>query len=464
MRSRPDVVVVVLDCARAFDVSHVTPAGASTTPTIDRLGEESLTFAQATSTSCWTLPGHASLFTGLMPSRHGAHELSLRLPTDVPTLAELLAAAGYLTLGVTCNDLVTSVTGLDRGFAWLVEERDALPAACSSLAGHLVARVGALRQQLQRHHARRRFAHDHGGRRANQLLHKALRRLPPERPLLLFVNYLETHLPYQPPDDALLPFLPPGASLEEARKLDQITMSKEAETSEGDLALLHALYRGALRYADSLVSELLAQLRAAGRLEHSLLVVTSDHGENLGDHGLMDHHCSLHESVLRVPLVVRFPGATEVGVRQDLATLLDVLPTVCEVVGLPTPPTQGESLAAPLQRSFAVAEYLAPHPDVRTNAHRQSMVDLGRHERGLRSIRTATCKYISASDGRHELYDLAADPMETVNLYDGHPERIELARLLARWEATEGGLPLGPAQADADLVARLAALGYIDEH
>lgn len=462
MRALPDVIVIVIDCARAFDVFHVSPAGISTTPTLDRLAQQSLVFSQATSTSCWTLPGHGSLFTGLMPSRHGGHELSLRLPQGPPTLAELLSGAGYLTVGVTCNDLVARVTGLDRGFSWFIEERDALPSASTSFGRQLLARAGPIRRRLQRRHAAHRFVYDHGGSRANELLKAALRKVPSDRPLFLFVNYLETHLPYQPPPETLSPFLPPGLTVEDANRLDQMTMADDPETSERNGMLLHALYRGALRYADSLVGQLLTLLEAAGRLESSLVVVTSDHGENIGDHGLMDHHCSLHDSVIRIPMLLRFPGATDVGERHDLASLLDIVPTVCDFVGLPTPPTQGESLTSPVHRPYTVAEYLAPHPAVRSNAHRQRGAGLARHERGLRSIRTATRKYISASDGRNELYDLATDPRETVNLYEGPPESIDLARLLKRWELAERSIPIAPPEPNAELIERLTVLGYIE--
>jgi len=122
LSERPDVIVVVLDTARTFDVSAIWPDGPSTTPALERMAAECLVFPQATTPSCWTLPARASLFTGLTPSRHGAHELSMRLPDWPPTLAEVLSDAGYQCIGVCCNDLVCPETGSTRGFARFLEE------------------------------------------------------------------------------------------------------------------------------------------------------------------------------------------------------------------------------------------------------------------------------------------------------------------------------------------------------
>ena len=464
---RPDVIVVVLDTARSFDVSAVWDEGPQTTPVLDRLAAECLVFPQATAPSPWTLPSHASLFTGLLPSRHGAHEVSMRLAEDgPPTLAELLGAAGYETVGVCCNDLVSPATGLTRGYARFVEERDALPGGIDHTLGErMVGRVAALRRRADQRHRRERRALDHGGARATALVERVLRSVPRERPLHLFVNYLETHLPYSPADEHALPYLPAGAGLPEARAVNQLPLDHVtgvARHGDRDWELLRGLYRGAMHYVDSLVGRLLGMLDAAGRLDGALLVVTSDHGENIGDHGLMDHQCSLNDTVLRVPLLVRLPGASQRGRRDDLAQLVDVLPTVGEVTGVATPPVQGESLLRPLQREHAIGEYLAPHVILSELKRTRPDIDVTPWDRGLRSIRTATRKYISATDGRNELYELDADPYERNNLYGGHPDELRLSRALRRWEQSNDAVALAGQSVDAAITERLSALGYID--
>jgi arylsulfatase A-like enzyme len=390
----------------------------------------------------------------------------MRLAADgAPTLAELLGAEGYTTLGVCCNDLVSPATGLTRGFATFIEERDALPGGIDhTLAERAAGRLGPLRRRLQARHLARRRARDHGGERATRLLERALRTVPRDRPLHLFVNYLESHLPYSPSDTHALPYLPGGA-LAQARAVNQLPLDHvtgAARHGEQDWALLRGLYRGAVHYVDELVGRVLAMLRAAGRLDNALLVVTSDHGENIGDHDLMDHQCSLHETVLRVPLLLRLPGAAQRGRRDDLAQLTDIVPTVCEVAGVAAPPTQGESLLLPLQRSHAIAEYLAPHVILEQLRRTRPDVDLTPWDRGLRSIRTATRKYVAATDGRNEFYDLAADPWELDNRFGEHPDELAMARALRRWEHSNRAADLSGDRVDAEITERLSALGYID--
>ena len=461
------MVVVVLDTARTFDVSAVWDEVPRTTPVLDRLASECLVFPQATAPSPWTLPSHASLFTGLLPSTHGAHEHSMRLSEDgPPTLAEILGAAGYETLGGCCNALVSPATGLTRGFARFLEERDALPGGLDhTVSERVIGRVKSLRRRAEARHRQARHAVDHGGARATRLVERVLASVPRDRPLHLFVNYLEPHLPYSPPGDHAHPFLPPDATLDDARAVNQSPfdhVTGAVRHDERDWALMRALYRGAIQYVDALVGRLLAILDAAGRLDGSLLVITSDHGENIGDHGLMDHQCSLHDTVLRIPLMVRVPGGSDHARRDDLAQLIDIVPTVCEVVGTEAPTTQGESLLRPLRRTHAIAEYLAPRfiLDEARRAHPD--LDTTLWDRGLRSIRTATRKYIAATDGRNELYDVADDPYERTNLFGGHPDELELARTLRRWEQTTSAVALGGHTVDHAITERLSALGYIE--
>lgn len=465
-RRLPDVLVVVLDTARTFDVSTVWPDGPLTTPHLDELAEQSLVFPQATSPSCWTLPGHASMFTGLLPSRHGAHELSMRLAADgPPTMAELLQRAGYLTAGVSCNDLITHDTGLTRGFELFVEERDAVPDGLrGTVAERAARRIPALRRRLQSRHAQHRMDRDHGGLRATALCGRLIRQLPPDRPLFLFVNYLESHLPYAPSDELARAYLPEGVGVADARGVNQSPLDHadgSVQHDQRDWDILRGLYRGAVRYVDMLVHRLLTEHRRV-RGEDALVIVTSDHGENIGDHGMMDHQYSLHEQTLRVPLLVRLPGGEQSGVRDDLVQLTDLLDTVCAVTGLEAPPTQGFSLLGKVDREYTIAEYLAPHVILGQLRRTRPEVDWSRLDRGLRAVRTRTRKLITASDGDNEMYAIDSDPYECENRYGSHPDEVRLARILRTWEQSERALPLGRPEMEPAVTERLAALGYID--
>jgi arylsulfatase A-like enzyme len=466
-RRLPDVLLIVLDTARTFDVSAVWGGGPATTPHLDALAERCLVFPEATSPSCWTLPGHASLFTGLLPSRHGAHELSMRLaPDGPPTLAELLREAGYVTAGVTCNDLISAATGLTRGMQHVVEERDAVPAGLrGTVAERAARRLPALRRRLDAQHALHRMDDDHGGARATRLAGRLLRQLPNDQPLFLFVNYLESHLPYHPPEAMARMYLPDGVDMARARGVNQSSLDHHCGTvqhDERDWTVMRALYRAAVRYVDDLLRQLLDDIRAVRGLDDALIVVTSDHGENIGDHGLMDHQFSLHEQVLRVPLLVRLPGGEQAARRDDMAQLTDVLPTVCEVVGIEAPATQGVSLLHAVDREWTIAEYLAPHMVLSGLRVSRPEVDWTPYDRGLRAVRTRTRKLITASDGRNEMYEIDRDPFELDNRYGSHPDEVRLARLLRTWEQSEKAPALGRQEMEPAVTERLAALGYID--
>lgn len=449
-----DVVIVVLDTARAFDVTAGgadTLPGPSTTPVLDVLARESLVFPQATSTSCWTIPGHASLFTGLLPSEHHADEVSLRLGPEVPTLAAALRDAGYLTAGVSCNDLVSASTGLTAGFEHFVELRD--------------LRRDRRREALSRaRRTLRRDPADHGAEAATRVARSIIDETPRSRPLCLFVNYLEPHLPYQPPAAHTRGFLPEGETLARARGINQSPLDFAAGSlvhPPADLAALRALYRAAIHYNDRQVGRLLDALRRRGRFDDTLVVITSDHGENIGDHGLMDHQYSLHDTVLRVPLLVRVPGGAKTGRCDGLAQLTDVCTTVAEATGVPVAGGSGMSLLGAVDRDAAFAEYLPPRFLLTQLEQARPDVDWSRLDRGMRSIRTATRKYIAMSDGRDELYDLEVDPLETANLFGGHADEVTLSlRLRAHAAATR--TPERGASEAPDVLDRLAALGYIE--
>lgn len=466
-RPQTDVIVVVLDTARLFDIGALWPASPDTMPVLGQIARESIRFPECTTPSPWTLPSHASLFTGLSPSRHGATEATLRLGDGPATMAELLGDGGWTTVALSCNDLVAPATGLTRGYVHSVEEREAAPAgiACSPLAA-LATRFGPARRRLERRHAARRHSVDHGGRRANLLARRVLERVRRDRPLHLLVNYLEPHLPYRPPGDLLGEFLPPGIDAPAALRINQSSFAYyagEVRHGEREFAALRALYRAKLRYLDGLLGQLVRMLREAGRWDGALVIVTSDHGENIGDHGLIDHQFSLHDTLLRVPLLVRLPGGTTRCDRAgELAQTTDVLPTVADVCGLSAPDTDGSSLLRRVARTHAVAEYLAPSHLVDEARRRRPEVDWGRFERGLRSVRTATRKYIAASDGRNEMYELDSDPMETRNLFGGHPEEVRLARVLRSWEQKHRASATAATVPDAEVTGRLAALGYVE--
>ena len=437
----PNVLVVVLDTVRDDALGAGDAADARSA--FDRLAGEGIRFTRARSTSAWTLPAHGSLFTGLHPSRHGAHGEHELLTWQQVTLAELLAPT-HETVAFSENPHVTQAKGFAQGFEIFDEtwrRRDRREPTLESVADWLARRS-------------------------------------PERPFFLFVNLMTAHLPYRPPADLAERFLPPEAGateVEAMRAFDErqarLFMSGALRLERPQIEILRALYRADVAAADRRLGALLQAIEAAGELDDTLVVVLSDHGENIGDHALMEHQLCLYESLLRVPLALRLPGEAAAGRGDDSPVqLVDVAPTVLDVVGVPAdrwPPMAGRSLVAGAvdpERAL-VAEYMRPREQRRLFAAVDPAFDFGRFDRRLQSIQVGSWKLIQPEGGPPELYDPEADPGETRNLAGERPEVVaELRRRLEAWNA---GRPPQPAPTDGPSLDEetreaLRSLGYLD--
>ncbi len=458
----PNIVLIVVDTVRADRLScygYPRP----TTPHIDTLCARGIRFDDVSSTSSWTLPAHASLFTGLLPSLHKATQEHTRLDGGPATLAELLGARGYATLGVSANPVVSVGSGLARGFdafaeTWTSEYRAAGLAAMQ-----------------------------HPNRVAVQRL---LEEVPPDEPFFLFVNFIEAHGPYDPPEPHRSRFLrvPPDAPIvasARSRGTAPYYLGR-APISEREFAVLSDLYDGEVARVDELVGELLSYLEESGRMRDTLLVLTSDHGENLGDHGHFRHVFSLYRTTVHVPLVLVLPDGSGAGeVRSEPASLLDLFATLLAAAGAPVPPgSGGRDLRAPPAAADGdapiFAEYYYPLQALElfrdAGPPEETRAVLRPYLRRLRSVEQGGLRFVWSSDGRHELYDLAEDPGEQENLVGAPPlaERqrrldAELDSLVERAggptplpELGSGGPPTGAfGDLDPDSAERLRELGYL---
>jgi arylsulfatase A-like enzyme len=453
----PDVLVVVLDTLRADHVPAATDSPFPT-PTLARLSREGVRLTSMTSTSCWTLPAHASLFTGLSPLAHGAGWERGGLREGIPTLAGRMRDAGWRTAGFSANPWVSRELGLDRGFETFVEadaSRAPRPPWPVRFFPALFARAeGALLFE---------------DKRGRQLTSELLRWLSrgDSRPAFAFVNLLEPHLPYDPPSRYHGALAADGWTLAELESIPQDRLEdlrpdrrRPAREIEG----LRRLYAAEVAYADALLGRIVAALERAGRLDHTLIVVVSDHGENLGDHPPLDHQLGLWDSLVRIPALLRLPAAIAPGtVRRDTTSLEDVPGWVEGFAGLPqTFPGEPWNRS---ERPYTFAAYDRPQP-ILEQIRAALKLDPTPWDRRLYMLRDADRKWIFAGDGRHEAYDLVADPGETRNLAEGGAPpaafRI-LEETLAHLLASRAG-PAAPGEApplDDETLRRLRSLGYV---
>jgi len=277
-----------------------------------------------------------------------------------------------------------------------------------------------------------------------------------ERPFFLFVNFIEAHGPNQPPE--------PYRSAAAGRRIDPREVAAASEhdaatyyldpssITEQDFELLGTLYDGEIAQLDALVGALLDRLEAAGVLDDSVLILTSDHGENFGEHGHFRHIFSLYHDTVRVPLVVVLPDGAHAGERRsDPVALVDLFATILAAGGVALPAADSDArdlfAARPstdAERSI-IAEYYFPLQAMSLFAADEAAASDGplrRYLRRLRSIESDGLRWIWSSDGAHELYDLAADPSETRNLA-GDPRfaarERELRARLESFVAEAGG-------------------------
>ncbi len=401
-RPRTNLLLVTLDTVRADRLGCYGYREAAT-PALDRLASEGALFELAESVAPLTLPAHASILTAQYPPRHGVRDNSdYRLPASAWTLAEHCAARGYHTAAVVGSVILSAAQGLDQGFAAYDEPRGK-PAP--GLLGTNVLYSPIVE------------------RPAEAVTGAALSLLPAE-PFFLWVHYFDAHADYSPPS----PF-------------------KERFATRP--------YDGEIAYVDSQLGRLLDALRAKGILSRTLVVVVGDHGESLGEHGEATHGILTYDATLRVPLLMRLPGAVPAGRRvRDLVSEVDVAPTVTELLGLP----RMESAEG---RSFAAVARGGKLPP-REPAYSETIY--GERAYGwapLRSLRDATRRFIDAPEP--EIYDLSRDPGELRNLAASRPDEVRSWR--SRLESTLRiiGMPDSDAGSpmDAEQRARLESLGYV---
>jgi len=403
------VVVVTIDTLRADRLGCYGNREVAT-PNLDRLAREGAIAPDANVPTPITRPSHVSIFTGLYPAQHGIRDnISRALAPDVPTLAEAYKAAGFETAGFVSSIVLSRQSGLGRGFDTFSDQFELGPDAHDEarfldiLEKRGDVAVADAIAWLERHASARTFA---------------------------WVHLYDPHAPYAPPE--------PYASRYADRPYD-----------------------GEVAWSDELVGRLDAALARLGIRDRTLVAVTADHGEALGEHGELVHGFFLYEATLRVPLLMRGPGIRPGTRIPVVARSVDLFPTLLELSGVPAPKTRrvlaGRSLAAAmrggnraLDEAPAFAESLTPR------------IHYGWSD--LRSVRDGRWKFVLAP--RPELYDLARDPGERHDLAADEPARARALRaaLEQQLRSEESALSAGasrPGDVPLDLVERLGALGYV---
>ncbi|HEX9639541.1 MAG TPA: sulfatase [Acidobacteriota bacterium] len=427
------VVLIVLDAAAAKHF-HSYGYHRPTTPNLDRLAEEGTLFERAYAPAAFTLGSVGSILTGHYPESHGVIHPHLKLPPPAATLAEILRQAGYKTASLIGNHHAGATFGYHQGFevqeVWRIRPRSKgqfVPASYDNYAENLLPAI-------------ERFV---AGQRG--------------QPLFLYLHFREPHSPYWPPQpyDRLFPTRYRGTISGERREMVALERGLLVNPAEV-LEHLVALYDGNLAYVDAQVGRALEILRRHRLYQRSWIIVTADHGESFLEHGEMRHSSSVYEQNVHIPLLMKFPAAEPRGQARvrELASLVDLLPTVAAGLGLEVPATvQGTDLRT-----------LVFHPGV---SPRRTVLALTVPQYDGAALIGERYKLISMPlERRVELYDLRRDPNETDNLAARAPLRAglmlqELRALRARHRALRPWSP-GEAVIDSETREALRALGYVN--
>ncbi len=403
--SQLNVVIITVDTLRA---DHLACYGDKQirTPNMDRLAQSGARFTQAFTPVPITLPAHTCLFTGSYPIATGMHDFSgNRLSPNVPTLATVLHARGYVTAAFVSAAVLDSRFGLNQGFDTYYDHFNYNAPDAADM--------------------------DEVRRRGDQVTDLALNWLLdrekslPHQPFLLWVHLYDCHAPYQPPE--------PYAS-----------------------RYLGRPYDGAIAFDDAQVGRLLDELEKAGWLSNSIVVLCGDHGEGLGEHGEKTHGFFVYNSTLQVPLLIKIPG-TKPAVINSGVSLVDVMPTLLQALRIQSPPTvQGRSLL-----SLVLGRSGGSH----SNLYGESYLPLLHfHWSQLRSFELHGLHYIDAP--RPELYNTRTDPPELRNLYTerqstGRELHDRLFDFLRLYTPTAGNAAAKKDLTDPALLERLRSLGYV---
>ncbi|MCP4246462.1 MAG: sulfatase [bacterium] len=431
-RPKPNVILITVDTLRA---DHLSCHGhhRATSPQIDRFAAGASRFTRAMATSPWTIPTHGSLLTGKLPFEHGAHTVRVkrpvnnvrRLPLENVTLAEVLAAEGYRTGAFVANN------------------------------GYLGA-GSQFNQGFETYHVDRVY-----GDVLNREVFKWLE-TDPQTPFFLFINYIDTHRPY---NTAPRPgFIDPPPVQDDGQLVDELyhrVMPAIGPVPQDLVAKIKDQYDTSVANVDAQIGALFDRLKTMGRYDETVIVLTSDHGEYFGEHHLVEHSKDVYQEVLWVPMIVK-------GFGQEQGRVIDTPVSSTDVPHLILAEFP-KRLAARYRKLFPDAP--GNHAIICENYYTRAK-DLFNPTWGHRFDRIRTViidwphKFIHSSDDRHELYNLATDPRESNNLLESHGDLAEkLAARIRRVQSLRRRYEDGalPERLTKEQRRRLQSLGYVGQ-
>lgn len=477
--------MVLWDTVRA-DRTSLYGHGRPTTPHLDAFAREAAVYARAVAPGMWTVPSHGSLFTGLPTASHGARVGWLWLDDHHTTMAEWFGTHGYDTFAWSSNPYVSDQTNLLQGFetvrySWRGEEAAKCAAATHAklLPGDRSVEIAPGWQPPAGHAGEGWPEHLTAYKDAGPVIGETFLDWVDDRdgaPFFAYLNLLEAHHPRIPSAEARAAVADPdtvGLGLATDASLFRIMAAMEGKGSftDAELAAIAATYDATLWDLDRATDAIVEGLRARGILDDTIVVVTSDHGENLGERGMFDHRWDLHQTLVHVPLVIRWPRGVPAGRIAPPVSTGHLYGTLVRLAGLP-----GPDLGYPLpelgSETEVFSELEAPTPRLPEIRAAFPGLDPGRWQVRFQAVFEGPWKLLRASDGRSWLHDLDLDPGERTAL-DRPDVAGSLREALVRWDRDRprydarlrvpSDRPGNPLRPDPSLRDQLRQLGYTEE-
>jgi arylsulfatase A-like enzyme len=435
----PNILLIVVDTLRG-DRLGVNGNPRGLTPFLDQLGARGTVFTNAYAPTSWTCPSVASLFTSRYASQHHVDRFEASIADSEVTLAEILAGRGYVGGGFSANLRMLEANGYGQGFAsWHAYARDE--------GGGVKPRGALLRRQ-------------------------SLTWLQPvlqngKQPVLLYLQYMEPHSPYEPGEPYRSRFVHETAPVSDDVARAKLTESKPLLPAE--IERLAQLYDGEVAAVDAEIRTLFDALEPSGFLRHAVVVISADHGEEFGEHGVMTHGTTLFNGVMHIPLIVVAPGYPAGRVVDDAVSLVDVAPTLLELTGTePAPTFEGRSLVPLLRSALAPPALWARMVDIVQGhdviAEIEPHGEAGDMRKHSQAIVRGSRKLLVDPRGDTALFDLYSDPGETTPL--GGASADLASRMLSALAQRHGELKTRAAASgnirpiDAATKEQLRGLGY----
>ena len=458
----PNILLITMDTVRA---DHLSVYGyeRDTAPHLREFARGATVYNNAVAASDMTLPSHASIFTGLYPSWHGAYAAApdflygRPLPSTAATLAEALRAKGYWTAAVVANhSFLQAAMGLAQGFAvW----KHNMPVHLSTSDRPFYLREGA-RNLLSMTMSTAAF--DGYFLRAADINRDAFAMLEQAQnhgSFLLFLNYMDAHIPLVPPPPFRDRFPGRDPDFRPAKRHQDLTNSTNAgrgRLTEAEKRHLISQYDGGIGYIDAEIGKLMIRLREMNLYENTLIIITSDHGEAFGEHDRMQHAVgSVYQEEVHIPLLIKFPGQHDGRRANAPVNHVDLMPTALKVAGCEVPPALHGRILTPSGNESTEPVF--------SEAWALGELQLTPRLRGVRrAVFTKASKLITSSGHEPEFYDLTVDPGEARNRYrEDNPVAASLLARISAWTAAIPSQPSRPGKLGKSTMERIKSLGYV---